>query len=571
MCNSSSTIQVQRLNISYHQATQQVLFDVSGTSTEVQNVTATLVVTAYGKQVYQKTFDPCDPSTTVTQLCPLPSGTYSASGIQTVPSQYASMVPAIAFNIPNLDGSAQLTLSAKDSGAQVACVQSSIDNGKSISLPEIPLAAASVAGGALILSGLTAAFMGGGPGGAGHGPGFMDIMGWYQSLALNGMLSINYSPVYRSFSKNFAFSNFMISWPMMQRSIDNFRRLTGGNLTDANSQFLHNATFSYPNGGTTITKRSLLFSRDIANGTDGSQTVVKVQGIKAFVEPLLIPSQNAFMTVLLVFAIITGGIIVGILLFKLILEAFAKCGRLPQKLMTFRERYWFILAKTITTLILLFYGTWTLYCIYELTQGDSIGAKVLAGVTLGIFTAVLGWYCWKIWYIARYYRNTEGDVSGLYENKETWRNYSIFYDSYKKRYWWMFVPAIVFMFGRGLIVAIGDGHGIFQVGGQLILECVFLIILLILRPYARASSNWICIGIQVFRALSVLFLLVFVDQLAISEAAKAISGIALVAIQSAITGVLILLIAANALVGCCKKNPDRQAAKDAGKSSSLLY
>ena len=69
-CSNNATVKVNRMNVEYDKDTKVVTFDVSGTSTEEQNVTASLVVTAYGKQVYQRDFDPCDESTKVDQLCP---------------------------------------------------------------------------------------------------------------------------------------------------------------------------------------------------------------------------------------------------------------------------------------------------------------------------------------------------------------------------------------------------------------------------------------------------------------------------------------------------------------------
>jgi hypothetical protein len=69
-CGTNSDINVQKMNIQYNQATNKVTFDVAGTSNKEQKVMASLVVTAYGKQVYQKTFNPCDSATEVAQLCP---------------------------------------------------------------------------------------------------------------------------------------------------------------------------------------------------------------------------------------------------------------------------------------------------------------------------------------------------------------------------------------------------------------------------------------------------------------------------------------------------------------------
>ena len=75
-CMVDPNIAVTTLNIQYDRSTQQVHFDVAGTSSKVENVTAALYVTAYGKQVYQKSFDPCDQNSKVDELCPGESKIY---------------------------------------------------------------------------------------------------------------------------------------------------------------------------------------------------------------------------------------------------------------------------------------------------------------------------------------------------------------------------------------------------------------------------------------------------------------------------------------------------------------
>lgn len=69
-CTANSSVSVQRINISYNANNKTVSFDVKGTSTKVQNVTAILNVTAYGQQIYSNAFNPCDKGTFVKQLCP---------------------------------------------------------------------------------------------------------------------------------------------------------------------------------------------------------------------------------------------------------------------------------------------------------------------------------------------------------------------------------------------------------------------------------------------------------------------------------------------------------------------
>lgn len=69
-CLDNSTITVTNLNIQFDRASNEITFDVGGSSAKQQNVSASLIITAYGKQVYQKDFNPCDKDTKVAKLCP---------------------------------------------------------------------------------------------------------------------------------------------------------------------------------------------------------------------------------------------------------------------------------------------------------------------------------------------------------------------------------------------------------------------------------------------------------------------------------------------------------------------
>ncbi|KAB8230566.1 hypothetical protein ETB97_007763 [Aspergillus alliaceus] len=586
-CLTGAEVQVQKLDVTYTRSTRVVVFDVSGTNEKQQNVTATLSVYAYGNEVYSKAFDPCGSENHVERLCPVPSGTFQATGSQEIPESFASQIPAIAFAIPDLDGQVKLELKSKEDTHDVACIATHLSNGKSAQMPSVTYAAAGVAGAALAMSGLSIIGAAGHPGAASSSPGFGDVMGWFHSMATNGMLSVNYPAVYRSFTKNFAFSTGLIPWGQMQQSIDDFRKSTGGNLTENSYNFLRNATLEFSNGSSTATsskaKRGFnlivgvadLAIRDVstsysANSTsdnETSDTSVKkvVSGIEAWAEQLTIPQANIFMTCLLVFAIVIAAITVGILLLKVILELWALYGSFPAKLTNFRKDYWGLLARTITNLILLLYGIWVLYCVYQLTGGDSWAAKVLAAITLVIFTGVLIFFGVRIWYVARKYKAAQGDASGLYEDTETWRKYSLFYDNYKKDYWWLFVPAILYMFAKGVIIAAGNGHGLVQSAGQLIVEALMLALLLWYRPYVAKSSQWINISIQVVRVLSVACVLIFVEELGLSQTTKTVTGIVLIVVQSALTGILAILIAANAIILCVRENPHAKRRREAKK------
>lgn len=488
-----------------------------------------------------------------------------------------------------------MELTALDGGQDLACIESDVTNGKTVESPAVSYVAVGVAGAALLLTGISAVGSAGTTGGHAPSPNFGDVVGWFQSIAINGMLSVQYPPIYRSFSKNFAFSGGLVPWNSMQTSIDNFRRVTGGNLTDDNVQYLQNASLVYTTGSTSdqgiVSKRAIdflfephLVSRDTSAAINGTQSGTDaaaaasnstssgnskvthiVYGIQGYVEQLTIPKANTFMTVLLVFALVIAAITVGILLLKVILETWALFGSFPKKLTNFRRRYWGLLARTITNLILLLYGVWTLYCIYQFTDGDSWAAKVLAGVTLALFSAVLAFFTVKIWQIAQKFKRMEGDTAILYEDKETWRKYSLFYDNYKRGYWWLFMPGILYMFLKGTVIAAGNRHGLVQTAGQLIIESLMLALVLFTRPFATTAGNWINVVIQVVRMLSVVCIMVFVEQLGIAQSTKTITGVVLIAVQSVLTSVLAVLIAVNAIIVCIRENPHRKQRKQAGE------
>jgi hypothetical protein len=583
LCMTDSTIKVQKLDVSYSRSSQVVVFDVAGTSAKEQYVRATLSVTAYGNNIYSKEFDPCGTEIHVAQLCPVPKQGFKASGSYEIPSEYASQIPAIAFQMPDLDGQAKLVLKSNDSSSNVACVESELSNGHTTSVKAVSYVSAGIAAGALALTGISALGSAGAAGAPSASPGFGDVMGWFHSMAMNGMLSVNYPTVYSSFSQNFAWSTGLIPWSGMQNSIDSFRKATGGNLTEESYVFLKNASMTSSDSSSNTTKRSLEYaihfgefvarsidvssdasvSNSSSSDSDSSSTI---DTLKNLGQELMIPSANIFMTVLLIFAIVVAVVIVGILLVKVILELWALYGTFPNKLSDFRKDYWGLMARTITNMILVLYSIWVLYCVYQLRNGDSWAAKLLAAITLTVFTSVLLFFAIRIIYLARKYKKAEGDTDSLYENKETWKKYSLFYDNYKKDFWWIFIPIILYALAKGCIIAGAQGHGLAQSAGQLVCEALLLIILVWNRPYATKSSMGINIAVQVVRVLSICCVLVFVEELGLSQTTKTVTGIVLIVVQSTLTAVLAILIAVNAVITCCRENPHARRRREAGKS-----
>ena len=442
-------------------------------------------------------------------------------------------------------------------------MESQLSNGRSTNVKGVAWASAGIAGAALAMSGVSALGAAGHPGAGSSSPGFGDVMGWFHSMATNGMLSVSYPTVYTGFTQNFAWSTGLISWSGMQYSIDNFRQATGGNLTEDS----YSSLLSVGSSSSNSSKRSLdLVARatHLTPRSESSDSLFSLSGLGKLSKDLMVPKANIFITVLLIFMIVIAVVVVGILLLKIILEVWALYGKFPEKLATFRKDYWGLMARTITNMILVLYSIWVLYCVYQLRNGDSWAAKLLAGVTLAVFTAVLVFFAWRIIYMARKYKKAEGDTASLYDDKDTWRKYSLFYDNYKKDFWWLFVPIIIYALVKGCIIAGAQGHGLAQSAGQLIVEALLLSLLLWNRPYATKATMGINLTIQIVRVLSVACVLVFVEELGLSQTTKTVTGIVLIVIQSTLTGILAILIAVNAIIVCIRENPHSKKRREAG-------
>lgn len=592
-CVDDSTITVDKVDIKYNNDNKTVVFDIAGSSAKDQNVTAELEVMAYGNSLFNQKFNPCDPGTFVERLCPVPEGPFSAWGSQQIPSEFTDLIPSIAFQVPDIAAQATLKLKALDTEEDVACIRSQVSNGKTANVPAVSYVAAGIAGAALVVSGISAAgsaLAGGAAGGSGAGsgtmsPSFTEVMTWFQGLAMNGMMSVNYPPIYRSFTKNFAFSTGMIPLGPVQSAIDNLRAKTGGNLTADSVEFLANATLVYPDGSTNKPDETLLrvrraadafvmlasrqfetgFNTSVPKGENESDFQHTVSGIQAFAEQLRVPKSDIFMTVLLSVAIVIAAIVLFMVLFKLILELWALFGNFPEKLAGFRKHYWGSIARAITCLIFVLYGIWVLYCVFQFTRGDSWLAITLAAVTLAIFTGILVFFSWKILRTVHKMKKMDGDTRALYEDKETWIKYSLFYDCYRHGYWWVFIPVIVYMATKGVVLAAADGSGRAQTISVLIVEAIMLVMLLWSRPYERKSGNVINIAIQVVRLLSVACILVFVEEFGIRQTTQTITGVVLIAVQSGLTIILVILILWHAIAACCQTNPHRQRRKEMEK------
>jgi hypothetical protein len=222
------------------------------------------------------------------------------------------------------------------------------------------------------------------------------------------------------------------------------------------------------------------------------------------------------MTVLFIFLMVLAAVAVAMLLFKIVLELWARCGHLSKRFEQIRTEYWRIFMITLIRIILIVYGTWALYCLFQFREGDSWAASLLAAVTLAIFTAIIIFFTARIFYLASKARKLQGGVDELYEHEPWMKKYGFFYNQFKSPLWWFFVPIITMSLVRAFLLVFASGSGLVQAIGILSAEGIFLFVLFWRRPYDGRGANVVNAMIAVTRVLSIVCILVFVQELGTS-------------------------------------------------------
>lgn len=192
------------------------------------SITLTRLVTfqilAYGMVVLNEKLDGC--SLGLVSLCPLSVGSIDINSNVQVPASVAAKVPGIAYEIPDIDGIAKIWINGTD-GTPLGCVEAFLFNGKTVDQKVVGWVTAVIAGGALLSSAVAS--------GLGHSNTAAHVacaavllFGYFQAVAIAGMVSVQLPPIVASWTQNFQWSMGIINLGFMQTIFTWYIKSTGG-------------------------------------------------------------------------------------------------------------------------------------------------------------------------------------------------------------------------------------------------------------------------------------------------------------------------------------------------------
>lgn len=351
-CQENSGFSASLFDVTFTPDNGSLAFNVVAITTISGNVTAEIDVTAYGYTAVKRTINPCELN--LSGLCPLSPGQINIESNIVIPSSIVSIIPGIAYSIPDLDGVVQIKIYNSNTGAQLACVQAALSNGKTVYQKGVGWATAVIAGLALLVSALVS--------GLGHSntaahvaANALSLFGFMQTQAFFGMTAVHLPPIVSSWTQNFQWSMGIIHIGFIQDIATWYQRATGGtpstvlstlSTTSVNVQkrsldVVSKSVAVVPRAAKYLAEQGLsaMVKRSNADNTN-SETLrtITVRGIDRVGFRADIELTNIFMTGYIFFVIFVMFVIIGVVAFKWILEGFARTGHMKSdKFQDFRN------------------------------------------------------------------------------------------------------------------------------------------------------------------------------------------------------------------------------------------
>ncbi|GAA97333.1 uncharacterized protein L969DRAFT_48524 [Mixia osmundae IAM 14324] len=577
-CAAPEAIFVDTFGLQYVDKSSLISFAIRAQSVQ-QNLYATLNLSlqAYDLSVVNLNVDLC--SVLDGFLCPLPTYRFDGATSLAIPSTFTSKIPGIAYIVPDLEAVATLRLTSIDTGAEEACIQAALSNGKTTYLTAVQwgvAAIALIAFASTILHTLWPQLLS--EAHKRHSTPewrLVLLLSYYQHIAFSGMLSVTAPKVFRSYTLNYAWSTFLIRIGPITRSLDRLRGRTGGDTTDNSSaldaiaaltrrsampaapeQFANmtrqaglTSSSSLVSYASKVTKPSFAYTNYATTnvpviGGVGSPNITI--GISTYSELLGIPFGNVFMTafinVLLLLCIM-------IVLLALVYAIFALYLRRQLRRQT-RNQLWidelkrrrhYFMATNSFRILLIAYPPIVTFAFYGYIVESTTGwASALLGTLSWVsMTFIILLVSIKLLKAAK--RHEDG-IDHLYDSEKfTYRTSSLF-TQFKPDAFYYFIPIILVTFIEACFISFAQGYPTRQVVGLIVVESLLFIATVWHRPYATKGANVLAAFLQFSRVVTYALQIAFLDSTNVKAIPKVVIGIVIIVIQSIFVLILFLSI-----------------------------
>ncbi|KAI0766551.1 hypothetical protein BC629DRAFT_1293026 [Irpex lacteus] len=559
-CSPPESILIQQFDISYFPQNRSVAYNVSLESVRPNlNVFANLFVNVYGMRPFNVSLDLC--TLLHGAFCPLP--TYNFTGFDQIilpdTLDIASLLPGIAYKIPDLEAFVQLTLTESSSHKTVACIQATVANGWSTRQKAVEWTT-----GAIALLALASAIWWSYVRPDALAPvRLLDLMHLFQTIAASGLLALNYPGVYRAYTLNFAWSlGLFAQSPMssIQNTINNMRAHTGANVSDAGSnavslvnrklspynniaqvnQLMAPILFGNGTGHDVSPQSSVFVGGNVATVTQESTNVLEA-GIPIYTNFIGIATANAFMTIFFISLILTAIALVTLSLGYLLVLSLVHTPwgqRRRASLDKARAGYPSFARAWALRVALICFAPVFIFTFFQWTLNDSWASVLLSVILWLIILACVATslvFLLRPGLFSRWIRDVDpAESATLLPWTAALR---------PQRYYYA-LAIFTAMLVKTLVTGFGQAHGMVQTIIILITEIALFASLLVLRPFQTRGADILAVILSVFRVVCTGLMIAFSESLDLDAIPRVVVGIIIAVIYS----VAVVLMFFNILV-----------------------
>ncbi|KAI0917088.1 hypothetical protein AcW1_007625 [Taiwanofungus camphoratus] len=559
-CSPPEEILVDQFYAKYYRQNNTVSWNISAASVLPNvNVSANLNVNVYGLQPLNLSLPLCNYLDGL--LCPLPEYNFDSIYSLTIPPsvKFTSEIPGIAYRIPNLEAFAQLTLIEVGSGNVKACLQSTLSNGWSAHQRAVEWTTGAIALFALIWAiwqSVVTDTLALAP------IRLLDLVYLFQTIAVSGLLGLDYPSIYTAFTLNFSWVlGLFAASPSssIQTSINNMRHLTGGNLANASSggatplvnRKLSPYNFGAPDSVFAASqsllekaaslphldladKHSLdslrnasnnttvLIGRDVEIVLPDSPDVLQA-GIPIYTNSIGIATANAFMTIFLITLIYAAVVLVSLALGYAVFHGLSRTAWGKHRLHGFPglesgyfpfARAWGLRAVLVTVLPVL------VFAFYQWTLDDSWLSILLSVLLLVIVLALVLPPVYLVLrpylphFLSRISRSDSTTYPSLVPLTAPFRPERVYY----------VVPIAVAMLTKALVVAFASTHGLVQAIIFVVIEGLLFIAMVALKPHRTRHADILQGYLAITRVVTSGLLIAFAESLALPAIPRVVVG-----------------------------------------------
>lgn len=588
-CMDNSQVWASYLNVVFFPLNLLIMFDISAIS-NINNVKvgANIELIAYGIKAVSQDVNLCNMGGDYQQLCPLTLGHLDITYDYQVLDDITNQIPGVAYTIPDLDARVRIVLYDLSDKTNLACVEATVSNGKTVQTKYAAWPIAAIAGLGLVSSGVISVF--GHSSTAAHiASNSMSLFIYFQSLAITAMLAVaKVPPIAAAWLQNFEWSLGVIRAGFIQSIANWYLQSTGGLPSDVlgneylsisvqkvkrglesmfgavddaarAARYAKRATLAIDsdNFGLSDTLNSTLYTTNEKESNLGNRVLI-LRGIQRVAYLAGIEITDLYMTGIIFLLFFAFLVVVCMMFFKAIIEILIRSKKMSKgKFAEYRQQWSNIIRGAMYRLLLVAFPQISVLGFWEFTVHDSAGIVVVAAFLLLVTIGLLLYATLRvITYGRRSVREHKNPAYLLYGDGKFLNKFGFVYVQYRADCYYFVACSLLYIFLKTLIVAVLQLHGRVQAVIVFAIELIFCVVQCVIRPFMDKRTNAFNITISVINTINALFFMFFSYVFNQPQVVASVMAVVFFVLNAVFALFLLIFTIITCVLAVVYKNPD---------------